>query len=182
MIKNEISEEIKKDRTLINDYLQEMRILVNDKLNSLKYNLPILFTLVTALLAFFMTQKINFNNESFKRAWFILILILMIIFATLILVYNVKACYKKEKSESSIYFFEPWDITSYWAMSDSEFILELQKFFDCNLTPNEKLKAQILKEKVNEFKTKKIKLSIINAIIFLISVLLIVYCFSALLS
>ena len=181
MIKNEISEEIKKDRTLINDYLQEMRILVNDKLNSLKYNLPILFTLVTALLAFFMTQKINFNDESFKRTWFILILILMIIFASLILSYNVKAHYEKENSKSKIYFFEPWDITSYWAMSDSEFISELQKYFDCDLTPNEKFKALIIKEKINEFRVKKIILTIINSVIILFTTFLILYCLSMLL-
>ena len=61
--------------------------------------------------------------------------------------------------------FLPWDISSYIKMDDEDFLLALEKYLDRDLTDEEKIRANFLKQKVNELQLKRQLLNVAYGII-----------------
>lgn len=162
--------------------IEKMTKQVEDRLSSLKSFSPLLLTIITSLLAYFMTQ--SFPND---LDWFIFLIIgyLLICLASIFLAYFPKKYYisdaPKKVNRFYVVFklqsqFEPWNIASYIGLSDTDFIIKLQEFLNKELSCEELLLAQFLKQKTNEYTYKRQLMSLSYIVIILGAMLIGVAC------
>ena len=153
--------------------IEKMTKQVEDRLVSLKAFSPLLLTIITSLLAYLMTQ--SFPNDF---SWFMFIIVgsLLICLASIFMAYFPKKYYisdaPKKVNRFYVIFkpqanFEPWNIASYIGLSDADFIIKLQDFLDKELSCEELLLAQFLKQKTNEYAYKRQLMSLSYIVIIL---------------
>lgn len=163
------------------DLIDEMTKSVEKKLSEIKSIVPVILTVVTALIAFFFTQKIPTGNAEYFAMIAIICGYLVLAFVSLIFAFYPKIVYKKKyifnkKIDKTISAkaakivgikkqFLPWDISSYIKMDDEDFLLALEKYLDRDLTDEEKIRANFLKQKVNELQLKRQLLNVAYGII-----------------
>lgn len=160
------------------DLIDEMTKSVEKKLSEIKSIAPVILTIVTALIAFFFTQKIPAGNNGYFTMIILIIIYLVLAFVSLILAFYPKVFYKQQyivnKKVDSIIGakvtgkqkkFLPWDISSYIKMEDEDFLPALEKYCGRELTDEEKIRASFLKQKVNELQCKRRLLNIAYGII-----------------
>lgn len=162
--------------------IEKMTKQVEDRLVSLKAFSPLLLTIITSLLAYLMTQ--SFPNDF---SWFMFIIVgyLLICLASILAAYFPKKYYISDATKKANRFyvifkpqanFEPWNIASYIGLSDADFIIKLQDFLDKELSCEELLLAQFLKQKTNEYAYKRQLMSLSYFVIILGAVVIGISC------
>lgn len=165
------------------DLIEEMTKSVEKKLSEIRSIVPVILTVVTALIAFFFTQKIPAGNTGYFTLIVLICVYLMLAFVSLILAFYPKIFYKQQYAinkniDQSISTkvaeytkrqkcFLPWDVSSYIKMEDEDFLPALKKYLNRELTDEEKIRANFLKQKVNELQCKRRLLNIAYGIILL---------------
>ena len=174
------------------DLIDEMTKSVEKKLSEIRSIVPVILTVVTALIAFFFTQKISVGNAEYFVMIALICVYLLLAFIALILSFYPKFVYKKryifnKKIDKAISSkaakiagkqikFLPWDISSYIKMDDEDFLLVLGEYFGRNLTDEEIVRANFLKQKVNELYLKRQLLNVAYGIIVIGAVILAISC------
>lgn len=152
--------------------IKQMEKMVDDKLQSMKFFIPFVLTIVTSLLAYLFTT----TDDLFDDFIYLVVGYLFLCLASILRAYKPSNRYigkengsklmKKLKRNLEYYSdIEPWNMESYINLSDTEFITRLEKFANRKLYHNELMLAQFLKQKVNEYRYKKRNLSISYGVI-----------------
>ena len=81
-----------KSESFMAEVLERMEKMIDEKLSNLKTFIPILFTVITSVLAFLFVQ--DTPNEKTMKAYAFVIIFLLFAFISLILSYCVKNHYK----------------------------------------------------------------------------------------
>ena len=166
--------------------LHKMTEMVESRLKSMNIFVPVILTIITSLLAYFFKE--SFFDEIMWGVLFI-IAYLLLCFISIVIAYFPQRCYRfnanKPKWIKRIYkidTFIPWNMDSICTLSDEDFITKFQEYLERDLTKEELLEANCLKQKINELNYKRyyistcFKIIIIGAVILalLITVLAIV--------
>ena len=147
--------------------IKQMEKLIDEKLQSMKFFIPFVLTIVTSLLAYLFTT----TDDLFDDLIYLVVGYLFLCLASILRAYKPSNRYigkessfkfmKKLKRNLEFYSeIEPWNMESYINLSDTEFITRLEKFANRKLYYDELMLAQFLKQKVNEYRYKKRNLSI----------------------
>lgn len=173
---DENTKEKKNDREYNKAVLDSMTKLVEEKIDACKTGLPLILTIVTALIAFLFSSK----YQSEIVFWFSImaLICLLLAFIALLLASFPSANYQGYESllveRKKIKFFHPANLKSYQKISDERFIEALQQYLDTDLNEIEKLQADILKGKINEYRIKKHWLKVAYSVLIVGAALLIV--------
>lgn len=169
-----------KSEQFMTEVLERMENMIDGKLSNLKTFIPILFTVITSVLAFLFVQKAT-DNET-MNAYVCVIIILLFAFIALVLSYFVKNYYKSVIMETDIDFY-PYNLKSYCFLSDKDFLRKLSKYAQRPLTDKELISANFIKQKINEYATRRIHASfalfvVIVGVVFIIGLFSIYIFFS----
>ena len=170
-VKNTNKQEIKstapKDEKTFSEILTQMEQLIQGKLDSLKSAVPILFTIVTSVLAFFFLENFELTEENSSIVFIViglgLVLLLMIAIANFSLPKYKESIISLKMDED----FEPWNIDTYIWTGDGEFLIGMSTYCGRELTTLEAMRIRILKEKINEFRRKNILLVLTQGVMML---------------
>ena len=156
-----------KDPNEFLEVLSRMENLVQGKIDALKSSIPIFFTVITSIIAFFFFEnfKINMSDENQIKGWlFVFLIVIFLLF--LLLIGNFSISRYKSRSQYHLHSdFKPWDIGTYIWTGDEEFVEDMEKYAGRALTEGERVRVNILKEKINEFKKKNFLMCVVHAII-----------------
>ena len=151
----------------VTDRITEM---IEKKLDNIKTVFPIMLTIVTSLLVFLFTT--NFI-QSVLWLGYMIIAYLLIAFCSILLAWYPRDFYREHQSIWKIFGkayewgkkrlkdieltpkFSPLNVKSYIKLTDEEFLCELERFCNTKLNAEEILKANMLKQKINELYFKK---------------------------
>ncbi len=134
------------------EVLKRMEKMIDEKLSSLKTFIPILFTVITSVLAFLFVQDVS--NEKVMKSYAFIIIFLLLAFISLVLSYFVKNYYRAEQRKTDI-DFSPYNLKSYCFLSDKEFLRKLSGYAKRPLTEKELVVANFIKQKINEYVTRR---------------------------
>lgn len=168
---------VEKTEIIILETLKQMEKMVDEKLANLKVATPILFTIITSVVAFLFVDDIA--DATLIKLYSGTIGVLLIAFLVLLLSYFGKSSYKPiVMNVDSI--FSPYDLTSYCFLADEKFLESLSIYAGRILSENELLSASFLKQKINEYVAKKIYVSIALSILILgTAILVVIFLFGA---
>ena len=156
-----------KDSNEFLEVLSRMENLVQGKIDALKSSIPIFFTVITSIIAFFFFEnfKIDMSDENQIKGWlFIFLIVIFLLFLLLIGNFSISR-YKSSLQYHLDSDFKPWDIGTYIWTGDEEFVEDMEKYAGRALTEGERVRVNILKEKINEFKKKNFLMCAVHAII-----------------
>lgn len=175
------------------DIISEMDKLVDRKLSEVKSTVPVILTIVTAVIAFLVTLKVPSDNYLFLAFVILATILLLITFLYLLLIFypvlKLKKSYKisriidkkliniKSKIFGNTIGIVPWDLKSYLKLPDEEFLVELEKYFKRSLTEVEIIKVNFLKNKINELYWKRRILNSVYSILIIGTITFIVLCY-----
>ena len=133
--------------------LIQMEKIIDDKLASQKVFMPILFTVVTSVIAFLFVTNLG-NDVNTIQMYLMVFIYALLCFAILIVSLFGKSDYdaKVKKTKKS---FQPHKLSSYCYLSDEEYLRKLKKYAGRSLTYEEILSAKCIKQKINEYAFKK---------------------------
>ena len=173
---DENTKEKKNDREYNKAVLDSMTNLVEENIEACKTGLPLIMTIVTALIAFLFPSK--YQSEIVFWISIIALVCLLFAFIALVLASFPSAGYQGYESllpeQKKIKSFHPANVKSYQRISDEGFIEALQQYLNTDLNETEKLQADILKGKINEYRTKKHWLKVAYGVLIVGASLLIV--------
>ena len=152
--------------------IKQMEKLIDEKLQSMKFFIPFVLTIVTSLLAYLFTT----TDDLFDDLIYPVVGYLFLCLASILRAYKPSNRYigkessfkfmKKLKRKLEFYSeIEPWNMESYINLSDTEFITRLEKFANRKLYHDELMSAQFLKQKINEYMYKKRNISLSYTVI-----------------
>ncbi|MBO5715821.1 MAG: hypothetical protein J6S23_05465 [Clostridia bacterium] len=152
--------------------IKQMEKMIDEKLQSMKFFIPFVLTIVTSLLAYLFTTTSN----AFDDYIYIIVAYLLLCLGSILRAYKPSNRYigkeswfkfeKKLKRNLEFYpDIQPWNMESYINLSDTEFITRLEKFVSRKLYQDELMSAQFLKQKINEYRYKKRNISISYTVI-----------------
>lgn len=159
------------------DIIDQMTKLVEKKLSEIKFIVPIVLTVVTSVIAFFMVQKVEPDNVNLIKAYLLIIAFLLSCFLLLFLINYPFAYYnsiKKSKENKNNLEFSPWNIKSFLFLTDNDFYNKIKECINTELTSQQNFALHCLKQKVNELRIKLFFLRVVYGIIIL-GVLLLIY-------
>lgn len=141
-----------KSKELINETIQLMEKVVDERLSNLKAFIPILLAVITSVIAFLMVYEVDKSTSEGKMIFYVAS-ILLLSFAVLIGVLFGKSTYKATilKAKKA---FNPALLHTYCYLSDEAFIKCLEKYAGRKLSEIEILKTSCLKQKINEYTRK----------------------------
>ncbi len=122
---------------------------VDEKLKNIKAFAPILFTIITSVIAFLLAIKVDINQDSTKVLFFALG-ILLISFVIMMVSFFGRTHYKAKNKKTKTYF-EIVRFDSYCYLSDKIFLDNLKEYAQRDLTESEFLTAIFIKQKINEY-------------------------------
>ena len=149
----------------------EMRQLIDDKIASLKNSIPIVFTVVTSIMAFLISQSEPIDPAILK-IYFLILGIAAISFIILLVAYKVFPYYKSVNSKKK-QNFAPWNIETYWGLSNSDFLEALKKYIGRDFSDLEIISAKFLKQRVNEFRFKSRLSNVVHTIMIAFGIMLV---------
>lgn len=154
--------------------LIQMEKIIDDKLASQKVFMPILFTVVTSVIAFLFVTNLG-NDVNTIQMYLMVFIYALLCFAILIVSLFGKSDYdaKVKKTKKS---FQPYKLRSYCYLSDSEYMCKLAKYAGRSLTYEEALSAQCIKQKINEYAFKKGCLNVVLSIVLTGVLILVIVC------
>lgn len=154
-----------KSKGHMSETLKQMEIIVDNKLANQKVFTPILLTVVTSIIAFLFVHNLGDSIQAVQMYMLAFCYALLCFVILIIMLYGKSDYEAVEKKTTEV--FRPHKLGSYCHVSDAEFLRKLSQYAGRKLTLNEVLKANCLKQKINEyaFKAKKLHkaLSIILA-------------------
>lgn len=147
----------------ISKVLKEMRELVEVKIAGLKSSLPVLFTVISAVFAYFIVQE-NADSIEIIKMYMAIIILTCASFGIVLFVFKETPYYNSfNKIEDKS--FRPYDIKTYWNLPDIIFVEKLEEFFGKELNSIEKLEAKFLKQRINEYRLKYRLVKILRVIL-----------------
>ena len=156
--------------------LFEMLQMVENKIESVKSYLPIIFTVVTSVLAFIFSVRTDPNDNSILKFYLFVITLLLGMFILLIICYNTKIYYQDKITKKHKLPSDYLNISTFWEISCEDFIKNIEQLLKRSLTDEELLQVRIIKQKTNEYRFKKKCLEIVNSIVIACAIILIVPC------
>lgn len=128
--------------------------MINEKLEGLKFGLPLILTIITALIGFLFLEK--YDGKSVLYVAIVAMLLLLIAFISILLVLIPKEEYKDElkRKNKKVFIFNPLNIKTYINLSEKEFISNLQKYIGVNFSKIELVQIKLLKQKISEYRYK----------------------------
>lgn len=156
-----------KDKNEFESILSQMEKLVQGKIDALKSSVPIFFTVITSVIAFFFLDKfkLDMDDTSQIKTW-LMIFGVGLVLLLLLLIGNFSIYRYKSSSQSHLHAtFKPWDISTYVWVGDEEFVTDMEKYAGRELTESEIVRVNMLKEKINEFRKKNICMCIVLSVI-----------------
>lgn len=158
-----------------NEVLQLMEKIVDDKISSLRTFVPLLLAVITSVIAFLMVYEVDITTYQGKFISLICA-VALVLFITLINWLMGKISYKakvrKIKSE-----FDPVSLQTYCYLSDEDFLEQMKVYVSRDLSEIEILKAKYLKQKVNEYISKKGTIETVYIIVGAVVILMALGCF-----
>ena len=140
--------------------LDEMDKLVDRKLSEVKSVVPVILTIITAVITFLVSINVPKENELFWGFAILAIICSLMSFLYLLFAFypvlRLKKSYKisadidkkinsiKNKVSNSNTGLIPWNLKSYIKIPDEEFLVELEKYLQRDLTEDEKIKAKTI--------------------------------------
>lgn len=164
-----------KDSKEFPDILSYMEKLIQGKIDALKSVIPIFFTVITSVIAFFFFEnfEIDMNDAQQIKLWLTIFGIgLFLLFLLLVSNFSIYR-YKSNSQWHLDSTFKPWDISTYVLVGDEEFVEDMEQYAGRKLTEGEIVRVNILKEKINEFKKKNSLMCMVQAVIMFFLVLFI---------
>lgn len=153
-----------KSEEFVAETLNKMEQMVDEKLGNLKSFIPIIFTVITSVIAFMFVDEIA--DEKTLKGYMFIIAILLLAFIVLIMSYFVRNYYTPIKMKIEVDFL-PYNLNSYCFLSDEDFIKIVSNYAGRSLTDNEMLNVNFLKQKINEYIKRKMYVSIALSIVIL---------------
>lgn len=168
--------------------IKQMEKLIDEKLQSMKFFVPFVLTIVTSLLAYLFTTTDNLFDDFI----FIIVAYLLLCLVSIFLAYapcnsyneNINDTIRIKKNKRTLDLYpeiEIWNLNSYINLSDFSFLARLEKLAQRKLSQDELASAQFLKQKINEYRHKKGVISIAYIVIivgaFVLAILFIVMYF-----
>ena len=156
-----------KDKNEFVSILSQMEKLVQGKIDALKSSIPIFFTVITSVIAFFFLDKfkLDMDDTSQIKTW-LMIFGVGLVLLLLLLIGNFSIYRYKSSSQLHLHAtFKPWDISTYVWVGDEEFVTDMEKYAGRELTESEIVRVNMLKEKINEFRKKNICMCIVLSVI-----------------
>lgn len=144
--------QLKKRESKMDIVLTQMEKIVKDKLTGQKILPPILLGAVISIIAFLFTYNLGNTIESMQLQFYVCAYALLC-FALLITSMFREPNYKeivKETKEK----FTPYKLNTYYHLADNEFILALEKYAGEKMNYAQQLRANCIKQKVNEYAAK----------------------------
>lgn len=164
-----------KSQELLNATLIEMEKLVDDKLKNAKTFTPILFTIVTSVIAYLFVTEIEIGT-SFSKICMVVLGIFFVAFVLMIASFFGKVHYDATISPL-VSEFAPHKFHTYCYLSDDDFIKCLEIYANRELTDNEMLTVNFLKQKINEYLFRWKRIVVALVIVEIGAVLLAAICF-----
>lgn len=163
-----------KSDALMTEVLNQMEKLVDEKLSNLKTFIPVLFTVVTSVVAFLFVSEVG--DTKTLNGYLVVCGILLIAFIVLIISFFGRAYYKAKEKQSDIEFC-PHNMNSYIDLSDCIFIEKLNSYAGRELNNTEKVRAIFIKQKINEYATRKKLVNIALGIVEVGAAIVAITCF-----
>lgn len=156
----------------INITIKAMEKLIEEKLQSMKFFVPFVLTIVTSLLAYLFTTTDNL----FDNFIYLIVAYLLLCLVSIFLAYapcnsyneDIDSSKRQKKNKRTLDNYpdiEVWNLDSYINLSDFSFIAQLEKLAERKLSKGEFASAQFLKQKINEYRNKKSIISIAYMVI-----------------
>jgi hypothetical protein len=133
--------------------LKQMEKIVDDKLANQKVFIPILLTVITSVIAFLFVHNLGDDLVTIQM-YFLVFCYALLCFTILILSLFGQSDYDA-KVKKTMKPFQPHRLSSYCYLSDEEYLCKLRKYAGRDLSHEEKLSAQCIKQKINEYAFKK---------------------------
>ncbi len=168
--------EKRNDREYNKIVLESMAKLVEEKIDACKTGLPLILTIITTIIAYLFVEK--YSSQTLFSLVIIAMVFLLLAFIALLLAsfpngrYKHINCFKKKTIK-----FSPVNIVSYWELTNEQFIQRIQEYLDTDFTTHELLNAEILKEKINEYRFKSLLLKIAYGVLIVGAMILVVIFF-----
>ena len=143
-----------KSETHISEVLAQIEKAMDRKLSNLKTYIPIVFTLITSVIAYILMINVEKDNASMIKGYMLVLGVLFISFV-LMLVSFLGISKHIGKSKGMDIEFSPWRFRSYCALSDEDFSKRLQEYAKRELTDEEILQINMLKLKINEYRFRR---------------------------
>lgn len=144
-----------KSEMFMTKMLDQMEKLVDEKLANLKTFIPIIFTIVTSVIAFFFVTEFKISEESSVQFYMLVLGVLLCAFIALIVSSFTLIDYSGTKKEKPQQILVPYKLSTYLELSDAQFVLCIKNYVKRPLTEEECLRANMLKQKINELKFRK---------------------------
>lgn len=152
-----------KSKKDVSTTLNQMEKIIDDKLANQKVFIPILLTVVTSVIAFLFVHNLG-DDVITIQMYFLVFCYALLCFAILVVSLFGQSDYdaKVKKTRKN---FQPYKLSSYCYLSDSEYMCKLAKYAGRSLTYEEALSAKCIKQKINEYAFKKDCLNIALGIV-----------------
>ena len=143
-----------KSENYIFEVLAQIEKAMDRKLSELKTYIPIVFTLITSVIAYILMINVEKDDVSMIKGYMFVLGVLFISFV-LMLVSFLGISKHIGKSKGMDIEFSPWRFQSYCALSDEDFSKRLQEYAKRELTDEEILQINMLKLKINEYRFRR---------------------------
>lgn len=166
-----------KSEMFMTKMLDQMEKMVDEKLANLKTFIPIIFTIITSVIAFFFVTEFNINDSKTAQFYMLILGVLLCAFIALIVSSFAKIDYKEIQKGNKNQPFLPHKLNTYLNLSDAQFVLYVKNYANRSLTDAELLRINMLKQKVNEFRFRRNFVNFAFIIVIIGALLLAATCF-----
>lgn len=161
------------DKNKLDEVLNQIEKMVDEKLSNLKNFIPVLFTVVTSVVAFLFATEVG-DTETL-RGYLFVCGVLLFAFIILITSFFGRPYYQAKEKKVNVEFC-PYDMNSYINLSDLAFIEKLKLYAGRELDDVESVRAIFIKQKINEYATRKSAVNIALGIVEVGAVIVTITC------
>ena len=155
-----MEEKQKKKNTYNKLVIDKISNLIDKRIENIKYGLPLILTVITALIGFLFLQQYESKNVFYFAMIVMIFLILSFISILMVLIPKVKYNDTSEKSKLNSLDFNPLDLRTYLYLDEKNFINKLSEYLQCEFGKEELFEIKLLKHSINEYRFKKSKIEI----------------------
>ena len=155
-----MEEKQKKKNTYNKLVIDKISNLIDKRIENIKYGLPLILTVITALIGFLFLQQYESKNVFYFAMIVMIFLILSFISILMVLIPKVKYNDTPEKNKFERLEFNPLDIRTYLYLDEKIFIDKLSEYLQCEFSKEELFEIKSLKQSINEYRFKKSKIEI----------------------
>ena len=139
--------------------IESMTKYVDEKLATCTAGTPLILTIVTSLLAFFFTT--NYISEEIYNAIIYVVVYLLVCLVSILFACIPRAYYEEENRFFRRFWeklktpFNPFNINTYMKLSNNDFIKDMSNHLGLEFSKAETIQLFFLKQKINEYRSKK---------------------------